>query len=105
MRVMDSMFSKGPYGLSLPKSGGHLRAPKPVQLPKPPKLNFADGGGISKPVPIMASDGEYIIKPEVVAAIGDGDQKRGHAIIDKWILHERKKHIKTLKSLPAPAKD
>lgn len=65
-----------------------------------PKPKKAAGGAID----IMAAGGEYVIEPEVVAAIGGGNLQRGHRILDKWMQDMRKDHIKTLKSLPGPAK-
>jgi hypothetical protein len=66
------------------------------------------GGGASagetNPVPINAAGGEFVIAPEVVATIGGGDIKRGHEILDQWIMGKRKQHISTLRKLPGPAK-
>lgn len=110
MAVVNHMFggpygsSGGPYGSSLPK-GGHGGS----FMPKPPKLGkFADGGktkDIGSPVPIIAASGEVVLTPEQVAKFGDGDVDRGHLALDRWVENTRKKHIKTLKSLPKPAKD
>ncbi len=65
-----------------------------------------DGGESqeTKSVPINAAGGEFVIAPEVVAAIGGGDIKRGHEMLDQWVLMNRKKHIRTLSKLPGPAK-
>jgi hypothetical protein len=65
------------------------------------------GGGASQgasPVPINAAGGEFVIPPEVVATIGGGDIKKGHEILDSWIMASRKKHISTLRRLAPPAK-
>ena len=64
----------------------------------------ARGDGIGQPVPIMAAGGEYVIPPHIVMAIGGGDAKKGHAILDKWVVSSRKKHVSTLRKLPGPAK-
>lgn len=66
----------------------------------------ADGGESQRgePVPINAAGGEFVIAPEVVAAIGGGDIKRGHEMLDEWVLMNRRKHISTLRKLPGPAK-
>lgn len=61
----------------------------------------ASGGA----VPIMISDGEFVLSPDQVAKIGGGDVERGHQILDKMVLKLRDDHIKTLKSLPPPARD
>ncbi|MDE2096498.1 MAG: hypothetical protein KGL39_04570 [Patescibacteria group bacterium] len=86
--VLGRMFNLGPYGASSGPYGSAI-----------PHLHRKRGGV----VPIMAAGGEVIIPPEkIVAKFGDLD--KGHKRLDEWVLHERKKHIKTLKSLPGPAK-
>lgn len=60
--------------------------------------------GGEPPVPINAAGGEFVVPPSVVATIGGGDIKRGHEILDQWIMSSRKKHISTLRGLAGPAK-
>jgi hypothetical protein len=55
-------------------------------------------------VDVNLSDGEFVVHPEDVIAIGGGDAKRGHEILDKFILHIRDKYQKKLKNLPGPVK-
>jgi hypothetical protein len=55
-------------------------------------------------VPVNLSHGEFRILPEDVIAIGGGDRERGHEILDKFILHVRKKQIRKLAKLPGPEK-
>lgn len=98
---MNNMFGTSQLGVKPLPIKAMGRAPH-IAGPKP--MNFAKGGAIGKPVPIMASDGEFVVSPEKVMEIGGGDLERGHKIIDKFILNERAKHIKTLKKLPPPAK-
>lgn len=95
MAIVNHMFSSGPYGTALPKMARGRGAPG---------AKFAKGGPVGKPVPIMASGGEIVLSPEQVAKIGNGDIDRGHKILDAWIVQTRKKHIKTLRGLPGPAK-
>lgn len=64
------------------------------------KPRFATGGGVK----IIAAGGEYAIPPEVVKKVGGGDMDKGHDILDRFVVNIRKKNIKTLKSLPGPAK-
>lgn len=105
MAVLNHMFGQsGPYGMgknpAIKRGSGAPRAPK--------AKTFADGGAaetLSQPVEINAAGGEYVIPPDLVEAIGDGDVDYGHKILDNWILSMRKDHIRTLKSLPPPAKD
>ena len=65
---------------------------------------FASGGQ-AQAVPINAAGGEYVIPPEVVSKIGGGDLQKGHKWLDRWVMEQRKKHIKTLRKLAPPAKD
>lgn len=60
--------------------------------------------GDGNPVPINAAGGEVAIPPAAVMAIGGGDIKRGHEMLDDWVLMNRRKHISTLRKLPGPAK-
>lgn len=96
--ALDKMFSMGKFG-----------APKSTK-PRMPRLGlrrrlFADGGAPdSKPVDIIAAGGEYVIPPEVVQKLGNGDMDTGHKILDKWVLSTRKDHIRTLQNLKPPKK-
>jgi len=56
-------------------------------------------------VPVLVAFGEYILSPEEVEAIGDGDLDQGHKTLDAFVKSQRAKTIKTLKKLPPPAKD
>jgi hypothetical protein len=56
-------------------------------------------------IPIMAAGGEVVLSPQEVSEIGDGDANRGHAMLDEWVVKNRKKHVKTLQKLPGPAHD
>lgn len=70
---------------------------------------MAKGGKVSSHIgsatPVNGAGGEYVISPAVVLAIGHGDIKKGHQWLDRWVLAQRKKHIKTLRGLAPPAKD
>lgn len=69
----------------------------------PPAITArAAGGNVSGNVPIMAAGGEYVVPPEVVARVGDGDIKRGHKILHEMVKHMRGKLIKKLQKLPNP---
>lgn len=104
-RILDRMFGQGPYDSSPEKVPvGHWRAPPRTQFGSVPQSKGGHVSGKDKPVPIIVAGGEYIIPPEIVARIGGGNHKRGHEILDKFSLEVRKKHIKTLKGLPGPAK-
>jgi hypothetical protein len=79
-----------------------------VRLPHLPGIRSDRGGArgseVGEPVPIYAAGGEFVIHPHDVLDTGGGDMKRGHAVLDRWVNDNRKKHIKTLKKLPGPAK-
>lgn len=106
MKVLNKMFSTGPYGTS---GMGRLHG---SSLPKPPKAPHKAGGktdGVGKPVPIAAAGGEYVLHPVQILdwLKRNGyppDLKFGHKLLDKWVVDNRKKHVNTLKKLPGPAK-
>jgi hypothetical protein len=56
-------------------------------------------------VPAVVAGGEYILTPEEVELLGDGDINKGHKVLDAFVKAQRAKHIKTLRRLPGPAKD
>lgn len=66
---------------------------------------FAAGGFTGELVPIVAAGGEYVITPQEVEAIGQGDLDRGHKALDSFIKKMRAKTVQTLKNLPGPKKD
>lgn len=64
---------------------------------------MVDGGASPQDLtPVALSDGEYVVAPEEVQKLGNGNLKRGHRILDDFVLKVRRKHIAKLKSLPAP---
>lgn len=90
------MFGMGPYGSS---------AVRPPSMKSKPRKMFADGGMTDDEHPITEikiSDGEFSVPPEKVLEIGNGDMEHGHAVLDAFVKHMRKKTIKSLKSLPGP---
>jgi hypothetical protein len=64
----------------------------------------ATGGNVGERVPIIAAGGEYIVSPEDVAALGNGDMKRGHQALDAFVKRQRARTVKTLSKLPGPVK-
>ena len=62
-------------------------------------------GGSTDAVPIVAAGGEYVIPPEDVMHLGNGDLDHGHKILDAFVKKMREKTIKTLQGLPGPKKD
>ena len=115
VKVLNNMFSKGPYGTGgagMTHGAGPPKPPGMMRTPMAPKglgLMGSDSGGArgegeSGGVPVVVAGGEYVIPPNIVAQIGDGDLKKGHAALDAWVINHRKKHVKTLQKLPGPAK-
>lgn len=57
-----------------------------------------------KPVRVDLAGGEVVVPPENLRAVVHKDLKTAHAIMDRWVLKERKKLRKTLAKLPGPVK-
>jgi len=92
------VFEGEPYtGAKMPYSG----QPTPYGADMPHRAS----GGAESGVPIVAAGGEYVISPEAVAKIGNGDMELGHAALDLFVKKMRSKTIKTLQKLPGPKKD
>ncbi len=98
-KKLQHMFNSGPFGMKLPK----LKIKKPKR-----KASGGPISGFSEPVaevPVVVAGGEYIVDPEHVREIGQGDIDAGHKALDEWVKTMRKDLINTLKRLPGPAKD
>jgi hypothetical protein len=101
-RVANDIFSRKLY--DQPTGGFYHQGATPYSRALPGK---AAGGEVSEspnPVPIIAAGGEYVIHPEDVRWLGDGDVDRGHKKLDDFVNKMRAKTIKTLKNLPGPKK-
>lgn len=83
-------------------AGGNTKAGAEIwaKMLPPPRQDYASGGVI----PIKISDGEIVVSPDQVAAIGGGDMKRGHELLDQAVQRIRSENVRTLASLPGPAK-
>jgi len=68
-------------------------------------LARAKGGETGELVPIIAAGGEYVIHPDDVTRIGQGNLDEGHKVLDHFVKKMRAKTVQTLKNLPGPAKD
>lgn len=100
--VMDMILRSGPHGIPMPRGSRGAGPPRP---PRPMAFQAKGGGvqdGVGGHVDVALSDGEYVVSPEDVAALGGGDMKRGHRILDHLVLELRARHIKKLKELKAP---
>lgn len=112
LKAAQNIFgNSGPYGISLPKLSHGNTIPKPPKLAKMNSGGYLSDGGSHghheeyPAVPVNLAGGEFIIHPNVVKAIGKGSLENGHRILDAYVMHARKKDIKTIKNLPPPAKD
>lgn len=56
-------------------------------------------------VPVIVAGGEYIIPPEKVREIGEGDMDKGHNVLDAFVISQRRALRKKLSKLPGPAHD
>ena len=101
-RVLTEAMNTGPHGIPTGRTGPHRD-----NIPRPPSLNWDGGqasGGRTDHVPIAAAGGEFIVPPEVVRRIGGGDAKRGHRILDEFVVHARKRIIGEMRRLKGPVK-
>ena len=97
--ILKKMFTHGAYGLPPPHIHGQaFHYPQSITRPV---HKHADGGK-TEHVPIITAGGEFIIHPDVVKAVGNGDISKGHKVLTKFVLHTRKQHIQTLKGLKPP---
>ena len=63
----------------------------------------AEGGAAT--VPIIAAGGEYVLSPDQVVQVGQGDLDTGHRVLDEFVKRMRAETVKILKSLPGPKAD
>jgi len=101
--AFDAMIHGGPYGtaLPMPKLGGTF--PATNRMPKIVGAHhFSRGGQARAAVPTIVAGGERIVSPEEVARLSGGDMKKGHAMLDKWVVAARNHIIKHTKKLPGP---
>jgi hypothetical protein len=63
------------------------------------------GGGQDDLIDAKLADGEYVLDAEIVASLGDGSNKRGAEILDKWRKNIRKhKRSASIDGIPPKAK-
>lgn len=65
------------------------------------KVKRAKGGKVD----VVTAGGEFVISKKDCERVGGGDLAHGHKILDRFVMHQRKNHIETLKGLEAPAQD
>lgn len=94
--AMQLAIGTGPHGIPL------AHGPSGYHGPRAPTPYRESTGGAVPRVPIIAAGGEFVLSPEQVAAIGGGDIKKGHKILDAFVLHVRKRTIEQMKGLKGP---
>ena len=123
-KLIDQMFTSGPFGVSAkapqfsalkePSLNQYNQSKQLFQMNDLGQVNqstktAATGGPIMsgryRPVPIVAAGGEYVIHPDVVKKLGNGDMERGHNYLDNFVKGVRKNLVKTLSKLPGPRRD
>ena len=92
------------FNMKLP-AAPHLLAPRikmsKMRIPKMKGMLHANGGKTEN-VKCALSDGEFVVHPEHVKRIGQGDMERGHRAFDHFILSKRREDIERRKRLPPP---
>ena len=99
-KIAKRMFSSKPYM----EHGAMPYGAAPYGASSGPYGSKLATGG-SAPVEIVAAGGEYVIDPDDVTRLGEGDIDHGHEILDHFVTGYRKKTIDTLKKLPGPKRD
>jgi hypothetical protein len=97
-KVANTIFSK------IPSMGGMPGADAQLGLPRG-KASGGETTSQGEPVPVVVAGGEYVISPEDVMHLGEGDLDAGHRILDSFVVKMRKKTVDTLKKLPGPKKN
>jgi hypothetical protein len=112
-KILDNMFHSSPYGAKTPSFKATPKFPSPAPMVNPssglqPKAQAMGGRSSrskSKPVPIIAAGGEYVVHPGTVTELGKGDMNAGHDYLDNFVKYVRAHTAKTLQNLPGPRKD
>lgn len=70
-------------------------------------VGYASGGAThrdNETVPILAAGGEFVISPDHVRILGNGDVRAGHKLLDAWVVDARKQIVTKMKSLKGPVR-
>ena len=95
-KVANTIFSKIPNMQGMPGEDAQLGLPEKRAM---------GGSTYGSPVPVVVAGGEYVISPEDVEHLGEGDLDTGHRVLDAFVVKMRKKTVDTLKNLPGPKKN
>lgn len=118
--IIDRMFSSSPYGVAKPKIGHGEGAPRaradshpespPTGVQSGPTVNtaainsagsFAKGGAPAEKAPVVVAGGEHVLSPQAIIS-KFGSLKKGHALLDHWVVGMRQKIAKEMLALPNP---
>lgn len=110
MNILQRVFKMGPYGTGAGGMRPGRTMPRPMAAPKMQNIMASRGGShgdhhVGRPVPVDVAGGELIVPPENLMQVVHPNLDTAHEIMDKWVVKERKKHIKTLGKLPGPVRD
>jgi hypothetical protein len=95
-KVANTIFSKIPGMQGMPGADAQLGLPEKRAM---------GGATYGSPVPVVVAGGEYVISPEDVEHLGEGNLDAGHRVLDAFVVKMRKKTVDTLKNLPGPKKN
>ena len=100
--IMDMILKTGPYGTPLTNYRPHANTPRAPGIAAA-QQQYAKGG-LAEKTPVVVAGGEYIVHPSIVQRLGGGSTKKGHELLDEFVLRMRKHNIKTQKKLAPPKK-
>jgi hypothetical protein len=118
--IIDRALHSNPYGIKGFQNNSSAR--NTIPHAPTPAAPLASGGSSPhkfkhEPTPVVVAGGEFVIPPHTIAYhphLGGGDPdnpdpkayqralKKGHRVLDRFVLDQRAKHIDTLKKLPPP---
>ena len=110
-KILDNMFQSAPYGAKIPNARANPKFPSAAPMGGSTTSTPARAAGgrsmspTSKPIPIVAAGGEYVVHPGTVTQLGKGDMNAGHEYLDNFVKYVRAHTAKTLQNLPGPRKD
>lgn len=100
-RILQKVIESGPHGTGT----GRHHPRRGRSIPNPPAARAKGGKVDGEMVPIMGAGGEIVVHPEHVALWGGGNVERGHRVLDKWVVDQRKQIANEMLKLPGPVKD
>ncbi len=99
-RILNEALRTGPWGTPVNVHETRANAPRP-----PHEFTETDSaGGKTHHMPIIVAGGEFIVSPEAVRRVGEGDTDKGHKRLHEMVKRVRAHTIKKTKSLPQPKK-